>query len=98
MLLSVNRSQLIRSSSSSIHRKLARLCCWNSSVRPVSTAPDAQELPGQKKRRDAFKHGSLMVDTKDRDGNVAIPLDVLQIMPRLEQFMRGTPSTLEAVR
>lgn len=41
-----------------------------------------------------IQHGSLTVDTLDRDGNIAIPVDLLHILPKLAKFLRGARSVL----
>lgn len=75
-----------------------RLYAWN----PVRRCPDVPSSGvGKRSVRGAsagpIKHGSLTVDTVDRDGNIAIPIDLLQILPKVSKFLRGTRSMLRTI-
>lgn len=81
-----------------LNGQLAKLYCWSPSVRRFSKTPFLSNVASPLLTRSIadvpWKHGSLTVDTVDRHGNVAIPVDLLHILPSLKKRLQGVWSCL----
>jgi hypothetical protein len=80
----------------SMNKRLVRLDCWNRTIGSCSKAHTLQpSAVARSTVSGLFKHGSLTVDTLDRDGNAALPVHLLCMMPKLAKFLRCTCLLIE---